>query len=618
MRRGLGRGLQRGRRHGSGGTPTPTPTPTPTAAVLAYDGASEQFVVTNSASFPGAVWEWKDEDGNVIAGQVADTMPESAQPDGKYVQAIPDGDLAAASNFAISPIDLPAQVFDFLDPNGTSLDGYAGWKCYSPVWSGSIVPQASTAFQTIDGYLVQTDAAGSDGDFTWRRTDAPLGNKRLDLYNYVDPTGINNFAKAERRFYLNLSADHKYYIHVTPTNNGYRVVKKVNGATTTLISQAGAGTGIDLTTTFVSFILTDGRLHVLVNDVELPVSASAGGWDVSDVPATNNFAFAGTGTPTSGQFPYKYADKFSLTALASIQFALTSSSFGADTITASGTCTSSVTNYDWALVDATGKVWKQWTSNVPVDSAGVWSINASMPEALQGTRVYVAMRPSTNKANLILADAGVPPVLPTFGDAVLGINAPFINQWNTSDPFSDLGTRLEWRGPDWNYIVPPSKVPALGGSQPDIPMSADGEGGTVKADMDGTIYPYNTVGFTQYMLIPPSSYSEAGDYVIKLAPGLVITDKVVPSISWFYDTGSGDLTYTVPAGGKVTSFAVLITTASMPASGLKPTIGKVGETIYPCPPARGPRCINGADRLRRPQHVCGRCQQVGQQHGWPD
>lgn len=241
-------------------------------------------------------------------------------------------------------------------------------------------------------------------------------------------------------------------------------------------------------------------------------------------------------------------------------------------VTLTGSYTGTVDNLQFYVTLADGTTVLPWFAGSAITGS---TINQTIDVPLTDGQSYIVWARDPDVPSSATSANGTALILPQIGDAVLGMNEGYVTVWNSADPYQDLANRFEWRTSTFGYIQPRS-VPVSGGIF--IGTSADGEGGTVKMDLDGRIYPYNTAGLSAYCIAFPAYYSETGDYVVPLAPGLSITPNGTPTMAWSYNSSTGDLTFTVPSLASQYMF-LAITTASMPAGGLKLSCRKVGTTI---------------------------------------
>lgn len=265
-------------------------------------------------------------------------------------------------------------------------------------------------------------------------------------------------------------------------------------------------------------------------------------------------------------------------------------------ITISGSYTGSVSALEWAMV-VDGAVVIDWT-DITSESAGSYSDTVDIDYADGGTPVIYVRDKVIHGAVAWKQFTSI--IAPTLGLARMGMNEGFVAGWASAAPYEDWGCLIEWRDVNWNYITARG---CYAGESYQLRTSADGSGGTVKMDLDGTIYATNSLGLTVYRLVIPAYFPSAGTYVLKLATGLSIT-RATGSATWSY-TGD-ELTFDVPStDGFILSFD--ITTASMPSTGLLPKGKKQGDAYTSRPTlnaltassidaiASGVRVMTGAD-----------------------
>lgn len=355
-------------------------------ANLIYDATAKQFVITNAAAFPGAVYVWKDELGNVIAGQTASVMPESAQPDGRYVQAIPDGITAAASNEAISAVVLSGFVDEIEATDGTLLTALSGWSSLI-TWSGA--SPATDAMEVRSGRLRQTKVR-HDTSLAWKRTGIPVGDKIMTFENTFDLTQADVGGKYGRTFRVEW-VDGNNFVSVS-TNSGHLAIQMAVQGSFTNPTIGGDNLNVFVGKSTLSTKRVGDRLRVYADSVEVPRSVALGGFDITGAPKTSVLAWGPNDNQGIWNYPVSHFDRLTVTGVLAKEFNVVSvtdippnGTYPDGAVAFVGTCTPGITNYDWSMSRADGSKMVDWTANIAVTSDGNWSFTWPLPVELAGT-----------------------------------------------------------------------------------------------------------------------------------------------------------------------------------------------------------------------------------------
>lgn len=150
---------------------------------------------------------------------------------------------------------------------------------------------------------------------------------------------------------------------------------------------------------------------------------------------------------------------------------------------------------------------------------------------------------------------------------ILGMNETSLGTW-------DIGPSAGWFDPS-DYA---KEIRRLGvqpsGAQ--IPSSETGSGSTVKRGWDNSIYSTNGVGLTSYRMVwdVPVPSTQNGTWQISLGAGVNVTGIIQGGniTGWSYNQGTGIGTFTYTYSGANFLLNLVITTASMPAGGVLPSL----------------------------------------------
>lgn len=454
--------------------------------VVNYNADDEQYEITNAAEFPGATWAWQDETGAPIVGQTGTTLARADAPPGLAVRAIANDDPSTASNLALAPLVMIELDETFDAPDGTNLDGYNGWVLRNT--SGQHTPaQADLVKIRPGGVYVE----GNTGTRFFCRPLDSAGPKKITIFGWRNTDAPNSLLESWRSIYLYYDPANRTNYVQDLINNGTQLSKTVGGTGTNFTNQTST---INNSTPSAGLSVSNGRGRTFIAGNETAASVSGNGWDVSDVPQ-----FAGIALDLyGGQYPsedtgsYRVLSRilienvleetFNLTVYSStepdVDNPVTEHSF-------IGTCTDSITEFDWCIVGPDGKVLTPWVENVPVDSAGNWSIATTLPEDVEGiSNAGLAMRPSDDVSALTINTIAQIDAYYPFETTIWGHQSSNVAGWSDEDIFTDRtmqGTWVARVGGSWVGIPP--KV----NGTPDIDAVAGAEYYVIKLWESGTV-----------------------------------------------------------------------------------------------------------------------------------
>ncbi len=429
-------------------------------ASLIFDAIAKQYVVTNAADFPDAVWGWQSETGAPVEGQTGSTLAQADAPVGLMVRAIPDADEASASEWCLAPLDL--MLMDERFDGNETFDGYKDWLSYNV---GATAPRPDDSIIVADGELIQTKA-NLDASSIWR-SPVPLSPSGvlITMYDFWDASGQSQAQRSARELRIGQTPSNRTnFVRFYTTSFGWQLRKNAGSGETTL---ANVTTGVNAETNSAGFSVTPDRARTYIDRVETPASAAAGGWDVSDVTFAGDWlSFAGATISWMGEDPVRLAKRITIESILPKTFNLISVAASEPTdeepvtiYTITGTCTDSIAEYDWAILGPDGEVRKDWVKEVAVDSEGVWTIVGLLPDSVVGTTdSQIALRVSGEEELLTIQPLGLLQAYDPIEPTTFAMNSQGSLSYGGSDTVKDRGRVGSWRyaGGSPQIVVPSS------------------------------------------------------------------------------------------------------------------------------------------------------------------
>lgn len=425
-------------------------------------------------------------------------------------------------------------TYDLL--RGYSQNGIAAWENVNETGVAQTDVYASRIAR-VEGGLKWIGSPGNDNNRLYRlNLGAPVTGMKMTVR-----TRTGMAVDAPMGGFIFFANNGNNFVSVGISRNSVQINQRLAGVNTALAP--GSVTTInDMDEVEVRKIVSGGNVYLrrYVNGVAINESELLGPIDPS-LASSNYIGISNGGFVDSGQgWPQNYVEAFSTSMAQSAQLfpsivSMVRSPDDPDLarITYGGGYSGAIEDVQRCIVDEFGTVVLDWTTPAAV-SGGVLSGQDDVPLG-DGQGYTVFWRDPADPSTAAAVD-GTAPILRTVQPMLLGINEDPGTYWEAGKIRANLFLQTRPSGSDNKLIYLPNEAPRAPGDG--YNASADGLGGTVKMDLDGTVYG-NSASLTSYRFSGAWLLPAIGTYELTVPSGTVVTKQTGPAWAEPYNQATG-------------------------------------------------------------------------------
>lgn len=360
-----------------------------------------------------ATGQWH-RDGVPISGQTGPTYTYvAATDDGTYLTVVEMNGAATATSNALITGEITTTYFtSFVGTDNTEINGWDGWTVDNvPRWR----------IKSNDLEQIQGTAS--------RMSRAAPANDHAFAIKLVFPVTASGDVSSNRNLILRWT-DNNNNLAINIQNNGYQVRQTIAGVGITLQSLTTFGRLL-VTGDVVKGEIRGNYVRVFLNDVELPLSAAAGGGlgyqTTGTVPASSKVCFGGPVTAGTATFPFIVASEMTVSSLPANVIAVSAMTEqdeeaytpGMKRLRIQANLVGTITQVQYLILDEDDNVAVDWTNISGISGATFDGETDLLDPLLLGTTITVWVRDATDintaTSRLVALSAEGPPQSLTFG-----------------------------------------------------------------------------------------------------------------------------------------------------------------------------------------------------------